>query len=198
MLHAVDKPAFLIAEMDFNGHPVNSIIFRSESTLPQIGHHQYRVNECLKKFIVDKYGGIDVLINNAGMAYSDSSTVPTIEQATVLINTNFTGTLNMMRAFLPIVKPHGRIVNLSSMVSHLARLSSQSLRDQFSSPALTEAELVALMESYITDVKEGKNAEKGWASTHYSVSKIATTAMTKVFAREMAASGIHCCSENCT
>ena len=145
--------------------------------------------ERLKQFILDKYGGIDVLVNNAGFAYKTASTAPALEQATVTLGINFTGTLNMMRAFTPITKQGGRIVNVSSFVGSLSKLKSQNLRDRFSSAALTEAELVSMMEGYISDVKNGKAHENGWPNTHYGVSKIGETAMTKVFAREMAASG---------
>ncbi len=145
--------------------------------------------ETLKKFIVEMYGGIDVLVNNAGMAYKTASTAPVIEQATVTTNTNFTGTLNMMRAFVPIVRPHGRVVNVSSMAGTLNHLTSQDLRDRFSDPNLTEAGLVVLMEEYISDVKAGNHAEKGWGKSCYCVSKVGETAMTKVYAREMAKSG---------
>ena len=123
-----------------------------------------------------------------GIAYKGNSTAPDIEQATVTTGVNFTGTLNMMRSFTPIVKPHGRIVNVASFVGHLSRLASSDLRDRFSNPSLTEAELVSLMEEFISDVREGKHRGK-WCNTLYSTTKVATIALTMVYAREMAKSG---------
>ena len=143
----------------------------------------------LAVFMMEKYGGVDVLINNAGMAYKKASTAPALEQATVTLATNFTGTLHMMRAFCPLMKPHGRIVNVSSMAGLLSRLTQQSLRDRFSSPSLTEKELVALMKEFVENVRAGKHQEKGWGNSFYCVSKVGVTAMTKVFAREVAQSG---------
>ena len=94
----------------------------------------------------------------------------------------------MMRAFTPIVKPHGRIVNVASMAGHLSRLTSSNLRDKFSSPTLTEVELVALMEEFISDVRQGKHRGK-WCNTFYSTTKIGEVALTKVYAKEVAKSG---------
>ncbi len=47
---------------------------------------------------------------------------PFLEQATVSMVTNFTGTLNITRALIPILRPHSRIVNVSS--SMLGALST--------------------------------------------------------------------------
>ena len=122
------------------------------------------------------------------MAFKGSSTAPDIEQATVTTDVNFTGTLNMMQAFTSILKPHGRIVNVASWVGLLSRLASSDLRDRFSSPTLTETELVALMEEFIHDVKQGKHRGK-WCQTFYSTTKVAEIALTKVYAREVSKSG---------
>ena len=148
--------------------------------------------ESLKKYMQDTYSGIDVLVNNAGMAYKSTTTASNIEQATNTLKTNFTGTLNMMKAFMPLVRPHGRIVNIAAFNGFLSRLSSQALRDKMSSPSLTESELVGLMEQFIDDVKEGKHLERGWANTFYSSIEVAIIALTKVLAREMSATGMTC------
>ena len=156
--------------------------------------HQLDINSedsvsSLKKFMLDTYGGVDILINNAGIAYKQASTAPPLEQVTGTVATNFTGTLNMMQAFVPIIKPHGRIVNVSSGAGSLSRLSNQELRDKFSSTSLTLGELVSMMDQLIVDVRDGQHEVKGWSRNFYSNSKVGMTAMTKVFAREMANSG---------
>ena len=144
----------------------------------------------LAVYMMEKYGGVDILINNAGVYYNTASTTaPAMEQATVTLTTNFTGTLNMMRAFVPLMKPHGRIVNVSSSLGTLSCLTEQLLRDKFSSPSRTEKELVSLMEQCLADVKDGKHKETGWGNSFYEVSKIGVNAMSKVFAREMTKSG---------
>ncbi|KAK3523946.1 hypothetical protein QTP70_016761, partial [Hemibagrus guttatus] len=47
----------------------------------------------LRKFLKDKYGGLDVLVNNAGIAFKVDATEPFGEQAEVTIRTDFWGTL---------------------------------------------------------------------------------------------------------
>lgn len=144
--------------------------------------------ETLKRHIVDSYGGVDVLVNNAAIAYKRKSTAPFLEQATVTLKTNFTGTLNISKAFIPIVRPHGRIVNVSSTACSLGKLQKH-WQDRFSSPSLTERELVDLMDQFVKDVASGNHTEKGWPNTAYGVSKVGVTALTMVHAREMAKSG---------
>ena len=136
--------------------------------------------EALRKHIAEVHGGLDILVNNAGMAYKQSSTAPFTEQATNSVKTNFTGTLSVTRALLPLVRPHGRIVNISSMVVKIRKVSKE-LKERFISPTLTEEELVQLMQQYVQDVAAGNHTEKGWPNSAYGVSKIGVTALTKVY-----------------
>ena len=132
--------------------------------------------------------GLDVLINNAGMAYKKASTAPFIEQATNSVRTNFTGTLHFTRAVLPLMKPHSRIVMVASRAGKL-NIVKPHLQNQFSSPSLTEPQLVSLMDQFVQDVAAGNHEAKGWPTTAYGVSKVGMIAFTKIIAREMTASG---------
>ena len=123
-----------------------------------------------------------------GIAFKRDSTASDIEQATVTVSVNFKGTLSMMRAFTPIVKPHGRVVNVTASNGHLSHLGSSELRDKFSDPSLTEEGLVSLMEEFIRDVEQGRHRGK-WCNTFYASSKVGEIAMVMVYAREIAKTG---------
>lgn len=123
-----------------------------------------------------------------GIAFKCDSTASDIEQAKTTLSVNFTGTLNMMRAFTPIVKPHGRVINVAANNGNLSRLASPELRDRFSDPSLTEPELLSLMDEFISDVEQGRHKGK-WCSTFYSSSKVGEIAMAMIYAREIVKTG---------
>ena len=151
----------------------------------------------LKQHIVDNYGGLDVLVNNAGMAYKVKTTAPFLEQAMNTLQTNFTGTLNVSKALIPIIRPHGRVVNVSATNGRLSILQKH-LQERFLNPNLTEVELVELMDQFIQDIASGNHIEKGWPNTAYGVSYVGVTALTRILAREVAKLGKEDLLVNCS
>ena len=125
--------------------------------------------------------GVDVLVNNAAIAFKMASTVPFLEQAKLTISTNFTGTLNITKALLPLMKPHSRMVMVCSRVGAI----NPDLQQRFDSPSLSEDDLVALMEQFIQDVAAGNHGDKGWPSTSYRVSMLGENALTRLTARQV-------------
>ncbi|XP_058042858.1 carbonyl reductase [NADPH] 1-like isoform X2 [Ahaetulla prasina] len=113
-----------------------------------------------------------------------ADTTPFAVQAEVTLRTNFTATRNVCTELLPLLKPNGRVVNVSSTVS-LSALSkcNQDLQNKFRSDTITEEELVKLMEKFVEDAKKGVHEKEGWPSTAYGVSKIGVTVLSRIQAR---------------
>ncbi|KAM3678191.1 carbonyl reductase [NADPH] 1 isoform 1-T2 [Ammospiza maritima maritima] len=138
----------------------------------------------LRDFLRDKYGGINVLVNNAGIAFKVHDTTPFAVQAEVTLKTNFFATRNVCTELLPLMKPYGRVVNVSSTVSCSAlRGCSQELQQKFRSDTITEEELVQLMTKFVEDTKRGVHEKEGWPNTAYGVSKIGVTVLSRIQAR---------------
>eukprot|EP00736_Rhodelphis_marinus_P004215 Rmarinus@m.21029 len=166
-------------------------ILESEGLHPVVMQLDITDKSSIDKFtneITKKYGKINILVNNAGMAYKMASTAPLAEQAEVTVACNFFGTMHLCNALLPHMAEGGRVVNVSSRAGQFANLS-EDLRKQFLSPDLTEEELISLMNKFVADAKAGRIAEGGWPSTTYGVSKIGVTALTMVHARRMQKEG---------
>ena len=132
-----------------------------------------------------QYKGLDVLVNNAGIAYNVKSTVAYAEQTENTIKVNFTATLNVCKALFPLIRTHGRVVHVSSGAGVLSRVPSQVLRNEFSRADLEESELVKMVAQFVEDTKVGNYADKGWPTDlPYVVSKLALNVLTCIQARE--------------
>jgi len=167
-----------------------------------VSHRQLTIgdkssHELFRNFIESKYGQVDVLINNAGMAFKIADPTPFKEQCRPTLDVNFRGTADFTNEILPLVRKgdDARIVNVASMAGHLSQLRSKGLQKIFSSPGLTQEELFALVDKFESGVKAGTHASEGWGNTNYGFSKLALIAMTKIWAREEAKNGVsvNCC-----
>ncbi|XP_041937244.1 carbonyl reductase [NADPH] 1-like [Alosa sapidissima] len=139
-----------------------------------------------RDYFQENYGGLDVLINNAAIAFKMADTTPFGVQAEVTLKTNFFATRNMCNVFLPIIKAGGRVVNVSSVMGAMAlSRCSPELQARFRSDDITEEELVGLMERFVKEAQEGVHSERGWPSTAYGISKTGLTVLSRIHARRL-------------
>nr|XP_020140279.1 carbonyl reductase [NADPH] 1-like [Microcebus murinus] len=68
----------------------------------------------LRDFLRKEYGGLDVLVNNAGIAFKNADTTPFHIQAEVTMKTNFFATRDVCTELLPLIKPQGECGGNSS------------------------------------------------------------------------------------
>nr|XP_008273073.1 carbonyl reductase [NADPH] 1 [Oryctolagus cuniculus] len=143
----------------------------------------------LRDFLLREYGGLDVLVNNAAIYMENPKVVDTMPfhiKAEVTMNTNFHGTRDVCTELLPLMRPGGRVVNVSSMESLRALKScSPELQQKFRSETITEEELVGLMKKFVGDAKKGVHQTEGWPDTAYGATKMSITVLSRIQARNL-------------
>ncbi|XP_072246641.1 carbonyl reductase [NADPH] 1-like [Leuresthes tenuis] len=153
--------------------------------------HQLDINDlnsitAAAAFFKEKYGGVDVLINNAGIAFKAADPTPFAVQAEETLKTNFTAARDMLTHFMPLIRAGGRVVNVSSFISrHTLNNCSPELQQRFRSEDITEDELVALMQKFVDEAKRGEHKQGGWPETAYGVSKTGLTTLSMILARRL-------------
>lgn len=78
---------------------------------------QYNDCEKMAALITERYGHVDVLVNNAGITNDSSLKKMTAQQWQQVIDANLTSVFNVTRNILPIMleKNYGRIITISSI-----------------------------------------------------------------------------------
>jgi len=133
--------------------------------------------------LVDRLGRqgerLAALVNNAGIALDGFDA--TVAERTLAVN--FFGAMHVTERLLPLMEPSGRIVMVSSGAGELEGLAPE-IRRRLDPPPLKE-ELVALLRSFVDDVRDGVYADKGWPGSAYRVSKLGLNALTRLLAEEL-------------
>lgn len=85
------------------------------TSVGDIGNHAYVYR--LFQTIEEHFGGIDILINNAGISYVGLLTDMSIDEWNHIINTNLTSVFSTCKYALPymVKKQSGKIINISSV-----------------------------------------------------------------------------------
>ena len=65
------------------------------------------------------FGGLDILVNNAGILQDRTIRKMTLKEWESVLRVNLTGAFNCIQHAIPILRPGGRIVNLSSVSGQL-------------------------------------------------------------------------------
>ncbi|XP_060062642.1 carbonyl reductase [NADPH] 1-like [Ylistrum balloti] len=143
----------------------------------------------MRSFLKHTYGGLDLLVNNAGIIFDINSPTEAGDQAESLMKTNFTGLCNVSEVLFPLLRPHARVVNVSSMISVAALFKcSNELQQKFTDQNISSGELKRLMQQFVDCVHAGTHGDCGWPTgkltSGYGVSKIGATVMSFIQQRE--------------
>jgi len=153
----------------------------------------FKVRDTMK----EKYGGIDVLVNNAGIAFKQAATETFGVQAKVTVQTNYWENKRCCEILFPILKAGARVVNLSSSAGFLGNLgrsqnqeAAKELKKKLSSSDLQVSELDELMTGFVKSAEAGDHGDKGWPNSTYVVSKIGWSALSRIQQRELSKSSV--------
>ncbi|KAG5024194.1 hypothetical protein JHK82_020092 [Glycine max] len=178
---------------------VESIKVLQEGGIQDVACHQLDILDTSSinqfcEWLKENYGGLDILVNNAGVNFnfgSDNS----VENAKLVIETNYYGTKRMIQAMIPLMKSSsagGRIVNVSSRLGRLNgkrnRLENEALREQLSDEeSLSEEVIDGMVSTFLQQVEDGSWKSGGWPPTFtdYSVSKLAVNSYTRFMAKKL-------------
>lgn len=124
--------------------------------------------ESLRDWILQKYGRVDILINNAGIYLDQGTSVFKVDEKIVreTLDVNFYGAFNICRILVPIMRQngYGRIVNISSGYGAMSEMAGYHAAYRISKAALNA--LTLIMADELRDVSIKVNAVcPGWVNT---------------------------------
>lgn len=136
--------------------------------------------------IAARHSGVDIVVQNG--AYMPRAGVPAAEDARPMIAANSHGTLRVLRAFLPILRPHGRMIVVASSLGVLSNLP-EALRHRLVTTNADPDAINKAMDDYVDSVEAGRAEGEGWPEWVNIPSKVGQVAVTRAFAKAVKQDG---------
>jgi len=190
--HPYDGVVYLTSRDQKRGEEAVSELAKSGLTAR---FHQLDIDslDSIKKFrdyIKKEHGGLDVVVNNAAIAFNNDAKEEFGHQAKETVRVNYFATLDFCHEIFPLLRKGARVVHVSSCEGHLSKIKGQepqagALRKELSSDNLTEERLSQLMNEFIKLAGSKTHFEAGWPNSTYQVSKVGISAASRIQQREM-------------
>jgi len=149
----------------------------------KVKFHQLDIThvESIRRFadyIKKTHGGLDVLINNAGIAFKSHDVTPFGDQAEITAQTNFFGTINVCNALFPLLRDHARVVNVSSRAGMLDSIRNPEKRRSLIASDATIETVSDILSDFIKKAKQNSHQDDGYPNSAYGMSKLVLIAAT--------------------
>jgi len=151
---------------------------------------RYDEIERLMSGATERYGGLDILINNAGVGLFRPVADMSVDEWHAVVDTNLTGVFYCCHAAIPHLRTRGGgwIINISSLagknafVNGAAYCASKSALNQFSEALMQEVRYDGIRVSYIMPGSVSTNfggrergaAKEGWALQAEDIAEVVT------------------------
>ena len=163
------------------GGPTSSRLIQLKADVRKPDEAERAVAETVRKF-----GGLDILINNAGVGAFVNVADMSIEQWHQVIDTNLSGVFYFCRAAIPELRKRGGgwIINISSLAGKnafpagAAYCASKAALNHFSEALMQEVRYEGIRVSYVmpgsvdTEFMGRGNTKKNWATTPEDVAQV--------------------------
>lgn len=149
--------------------------------------HQLEVTDreslkTLAKHLKEKHGGLDILINNAGVIVQDLYN-STYEDSKRVIDINYRSLLIVQEYLFPVLKDNARVINISSDCGHISNLRNSYWINRLTKEDLKLEDIDAFVDWFLDSVKNGNLKLEDFVQPSmlaYIVSKISMCALTRI------------------
>ncbi|CAG9466319.1 unnamed protein product [Pedinophyceae sp. YPF-701] len=143
----------------------------------------------------EELGKIDILLNNAGMAFKGDTWGADECRQTFAVN--YYGTKQTTEALLPLIPAGGRVVTVCSRagLSSILKTKENLAKWQAAAASGDRDAVDPLAEEFLQAVAAGDYARKGYPQSMYGMSKLAEACYTRSLAKRAAEKGVavSCC-----
>lgn len=139
--------------------------------------------ERLRDYLQTTYQGLDVLVNNAAIAYQFNkvNAPPYPEEVRQICGTNYFSTLDVCQTLFPLLRPHARVCNISSMNCHESFVCcSPTVKERIKTSMHTIEDVTKLIQEFVDAAQDDRAKEMGFDKFPYGMSKIGVTLMSAI------------------
>lgn len=150
----------------------------------------YKTIKNLKKDILDKYGGIDVLINTCTYNFEADANFTDEYKANTLVNFNCLSIMKVCEILCSALKSgHSTVIYCALKYDYLSAIPDINIKKTIQDNKLTSHQLTVWLNQYLEATKQ--NSHKAiWGNIPYAVSKAGFVALKNIYKRKFQARGI--------